>query len=73
MEGLNLKLKNFIGEKALNIFKSLKCFKDEVANAALRYHRVNSSNKNRSKPQKIAHLDIEKDLYEPYLNTTITI
>ena len=61
LEGYNHKLKNFIGAKAPNIFKSVKFFQDEEANAALRYHRANSSNKNTSRPPRRAHLDIEKE------------
>ena len=61
MEGYNHKLKNFIGAKAPNIFKSVKFFQDEGANAALRYHRANRFNKNTSRPPRRAHLDIEKE------------
>ena len=39
----------------------MKCFQDEEANAALHYHRANSSNKNTSRPPRRAHLDIKKE------------
>ena len=49
----------------------MKCFQDEEANAALHYHRANSSNKNTSRPPRRAHLDVDSITYEIFVERII--
>ena len=61
LEGYNKKLKNFMGAKSPNIFKSVHLFQEEELNATLKFLRADDPDGNVNRPPRRAHLDIVKE------------